>query len=227
MVGTPVAAPARATSPSRAQPSTVPATIATAVATKDCPGATRNVAVTGMSRLIPRLAHNPSWSVKPSERGWSSTSVAGASIGRSAVTAIARSLRRHDPDRFRRSTAARRPLSPMRQAPVCGGVTVAPGNAHGQVRRSPGMSLLCPKCHNVMHQYERNGVMVDQCTECKGLFLDRGELEKLVKAENGWYGDRDDDGRGRRRPEPRYEAMYESRPRYEEPPGYEPGYDRR
>ena len=89
------------------------------------------------------------------------------------------------------------------------------------------MSLLCPKCHNVMHQYERNGVMVDQCTECKGLFLDRGELEKLVQAENGWYGDHDDDDRGRRRPEPRYEAMYESRPRHEEPPRYEPRYDQR
>ena len=76
-----------------------------------------------------------------------------------------------------------------------------------------GMSLLCPKCHNVMHQYERNGVVVDQCTECKGLFLDRGELEKLIKAENGWYGD---DDRDRRRPEPRYEAMYESRPRYDD-----------
>jgi Zn-finger nucleic acid-binding protein len=84
------------------------------------------------------------------------------------------------------------------------------------------MSLLCPKCHNVMHQYERNGVVVDQCTECKGLFLDRGELEKLVKAENGWY---EDDDRDRRRPEPRYEAMYESRPRYEEPPRRQPLYD--
>jgi len=83
--------------------------------------------------------------------------------------------------------------------------------------------LICPKCHSAMHQYERNGVVVDQCTECKGLFLDRGELEKLVRAENGWYGDDDSD---RRRPEPRYEAMYESRPRYEEP-RYEPRYDER
>jgi uncharacterized protein len=87
-----------------------------------------------------------------------------------------------------------------------------------------GMSLLCPKCHNVMHQYERNGVVVDQCTECKVLFLDRGELEKLVKAENGWYGDAD---RERPRAEPRYEAMYESRPRYDEPPRYQPRYDER
>jgi len=86
------------------------------------------------------------------------------------------------------------------------------------------MSLLCPKCHNVMHQYERNGVVVDQCTECKGLFLDRGELEKLVKAENGWYGD---DDRDRRPPEPRYEAMYESRPRYDEGHRYDQRYDER
>jgi uncharacterized protein len=86
------------------------------------------------------------------------------------------------------------------------------------------MSLQCPKCHNEMHQYERNGVVVDQCTECKGIFLDRGELEKLVKAENGWYGD---DDRESRRSEPRYEAMYESRPRYEETPRSESRYDER
>ena len=36
----------------------VPAAIATTVATKDWPGATRKVAVTGISRLIPRLAIN-------------------------------------------------------------------------------------------------------------------------------------------------------------------------
>lgn len=34
-----------------------------------------------------------------------------------------------------------------------------------------------------MAQYERNRVLVDQCTECKGIFLDRGELENLVAAE--------------------------------------------
>ena len=88
----------------------VPATIATTVARNDCPGATRKVAVTGMRRLIPRLAQRPNWSVKPSERGWSSVRVAGASVG--GGQSGARSLRRHDPDRFRRSAAACRPLSP-------------------------------------------------------------------------------------------------------------------
>jgi len=39
-----------------------------------------------------------------------------------------------------------------------------------------------------MRTYERSGVTVDQCTECRGIFLDRGELEKLVDAENAWHG---------------------------------------
>jgi Zn-finger nucleic acid-binding protein len=37
-----------------------------------------------------------------------------------------------------------------------------------------------------MRHYERNGVVVDQCSECRGIFLDRGELERLVTAETQW-----------------------------------------
>ena len=49
-------------------------------------------------------------------------------------------------------------------------------------------TLTCPKCASDMRSYERNRVLVDQCTGCGGLFLDRGELEKLVAAENEWHG---------------------------------------
>lgn len=45
------------------------------------------------------------------------------------------------------------------------------------------MDLTCPKCHGAMRQYERSGVHVDQCSECRGIFLDRGELERLIDAE--------------------------------------------
>ena len=51
------------------------------------------------------------------------------------------------------------------------------------------MDLTCPKCQGAMRTYERNGVHVDQCSECRGIFLDRGELEKLVDAENSWHGE--------------------------------------
>ena len=48
------------------------------------------------------------------------------------------------------------------------------------------MQMTCPKCHGEMRVYERSGVTVDQCTECRGIFLDRGELEKLFEAEANW-----------------------------------------
>jgi uncharacterized protein len=47
-------------------------------------------------------------------------------------------------------------------------------------------ALTCPKCHGQMRQYERNGVYVDQCSDCRGIFLDRGELERLIDAEARW-----------------------------------------
>ena len=48
-------------------------------------------------------------------------------------------------------------------------------------------TLVCPKCGSDMRSYERNGVTVDQCTGCRGIFLDRGELERLVDAEGQHY----------------------------------------
>ena len=39
-----------------------------------------------------------------------------------------------------------------------------------------------------MRSYERSGVTIDQCSECRGIFLDRGELERLIDAENSWHG---------------------------------------
>jgi Zn-finger nucleic acid-binding protein len=46
--------------------------------------------------------------------------------------------------------------------------------------------MTCPKCHGEMRVYERSGVTIDQCTECRGIFLDRGELEKLFDAESSF-----------------------------------------
>lgn len=43
--------------------------------------------------------------------------------------------------------------------------------------------LVCPKCGSGMAAYERNGIVIDQCTSCRGVFLDRGELEHLLDAE--------------------------------------------
>ena len=51
----------------------------------------------------------------------------------------------------------------------------------------PTTALTCPKCAGQLRSYERNGVTVDQCTDCRGIFLDRGELERLIEAEDVHY----------------------------------------
>ena len=55
--------------------------------------------------------------------------------------------------------------------------------------RCHGMELICPKCQGTMRSYERNGVTIDQCSECRGIFLDSGELERLVDADKAWRGE--------------------------------------
>lgn len=43
--------------------------------------------------------------------------------------------------------------------------------------------LLCPKDQVSMRSVERNGVTIERCPECGGLFLDRGEFERLASFE--------------------------------------------
>ncbi|WP_079167958.1 zf-TFIIB domain-containing protein [Streptomyces colonosanans] len=46
--------------------------------------------------------------------------------------------------------------------------------------------MQCPKCHAPMHTYNRNGVQIEQCSGCRGIFLDYGELEALTRVEAQW-----------------------------------------
>ncbi|CAL9572642.1 hypothetical protein SUDANB6_04895 [Streptomyces sp. enrichment culture] len=46
--------------------------------------------------------------------------------------------------------------------------------------------MQCPKCHGPMHTYNRNGIQIEQCSSCRGIFLDYGELEALTRLEAQW-----------------------------------------
>jgi Zn-finger nucleic acid-binding protein len=37
-----------------------------------------------------------------------------------------------------------------------------------------------------MHTYNRNGIQIEQCSGCRGIFLDYGELESLTRLESQW-----------------------------------------
>lgn len=75
--------------------------------------------------------------------------------------------------------------------------------------------LLCPNDNSSMQSIQRSGVEFDMCPTCRGVWLDRGELEKLMAAES------------RPQAEPAPPPVYE-RPQqgYDRPHGYDrPRYD--
>jgi Zn-finger nucleic acid-binding protein len=53
----------------------------------------------------------------------------------------------------------------------------------------------CPNCGETLQVRERSGIEVDVCPVCRGVWLDRGELDKLIDRESryaqddGWDGD--------------------------------------
>lgn len=45
--------------------------------------------------------------------------------------------------------------------------------------------MKCPVCKDVtLLMSEKKGIEIDYCPECRGIWLDRGELEKLIEKEN-------------------------------------------
>jgi Zn-finger nucleic acid-binding protein len=79
--------------------------------------------------------------------------------------------------------------------------------------------LRCPSCESRLVEVERADVLIDACPECRGVWLDRGELDKILVRERRMAhgGDDDDDflheveGRGRapQQPPPRTQDRWE------------------
>lgn len=42
------------------------------------------------------------------------------------------------------------------------------------------INMKCPSCSVNLVMTERNGVEIDYCPECRGVWLDRGELDKII-----------------------------------------------
>jgi Zn-finger nucleic acid-binding protein len=55
--------------------------------------------------------------------------------------------------------------------------------------------MQCPRCETAsLTELDRDGVTIDRCERCRGVWLDRGELEKLLAyAGDERRGRRDDD----------------------------------
>lgn len=62
--------------------------------------------------------------------------------------------------------------------------------------------MTCPSCQSQLTVSERHGIEVDICPRCRGVWLDRGELDKILEREAHFVssaygrGAREDDDRG-------------------------------
>ena len=84
--------------------------------------------------------------------------------------------------------------------------------------------MKCPVCKDVtLLMSEKNGVEIDYCPECRGVWLDRGELDKIIdRARDARDGYRESERQEYRREErrddrheDRYDARYDERARYD------------
>ncbi|MFZ5449398.1 MAG: zf-TFIIB domain-containing protein [Thermodesulfobacteriota bacterium] len=40
--------------------------------------------------------------------------------------------------------------------------------------------MICPRCQNELLETSKQGVVLDHCPDCGGIWLDRGELGKII-----------------------------------------------
>ena len=57
-----------------------------------------------------------------------------------------------------------------------------------------GEPLRCPTCGTRLIEVERADVLIDACPDCRGVWLDRGELDKILVRERQLAGGDADDG---------------------------------
>ena len=77
--------------------------------------------------------------------------------------------------------------------------------------------MRCPVCDSDLRAVDRQGVEIDFCPRCRGVWLDRGELEKLLDRFGAYEHRRVDDDDDDHRPRRGY-GGHESHPRESYPP---------
>lgn len=69
--------------------------------------------------------------------------------------------------------------------------------------------MRCPLCNVTMREVPRRGVKIDVCPECRGVWLDSGEMERLLEGAESWE---QEDFRRRERDDDDDDREYERHP---------------
>jgi Zn-finger nucleic acid-binding protein len=52
-------------------------------------------------------------------------------------------------------------------------------------------TMKCPSCSETLLMSDKKGVEIDYCPNCRGIWLDRGELEKIIERSGEHYSKRE------------------------------------
>ena len=74
--------------------------------------------------------------------------------------------------------------------------------------------MKCPIDNTELVMSERHGIEIDYCPQCRGVWLDRGELDKILERAAG-PAPTPQPAYEPRRPEPRYDDRREEERRYD------------
>lgn len=89
---------------------------------------------------------------------------------------------------------------------------------------APG--LLCPSCRISLVMSERSGIEIDYCPQCRGIWLDRGELDKIVERatrESAPAPQQQAYAQPQQHEQPHYQQNHQNQQHYQQ--GYDPHYD--
>lgn len=82
--------------------------------------------------------------------------------------------------------------------------------------------MRCPVCTNVdLLMAERQGVEIDYCPNCRGIWLDRGELDKVIEREQGMMARQENEPSRHVPPQPQYVQSRDQQYRPAQQRGYE------
>jgi Zn-finger nucleic acid-binding protein len=59
--------------------------------------------------------------------------------------------------------------------------------------------MKCPSCDETLLMSDKNGIEIDYCPNCRGIWLDRGELDKIIERSTSHYANKDNYGRDQER----------------------------
>jgi Zn-finger nucleic acid-binding protein len=85
--------------------------------------------------------------------------------------------------------------------------------------------MKCPNCNETLIMADRQGIEIDYCPKCRGVWLDRGELDKIIErsadytkpGESNTYDERKSFPEQGKYQDPKYHDPKYNDPKYNDP----------